>query len=57
MVVGYIARRHRHRRHAAQLRDCLAGQPFTPKSPRSVVEMVERIYIPRCAEKAHEISV
>jgi cation/acetate symporter len=30
---------------------------FTPKPPRSVVEMVERIRIPRGAGKAHEISV
>jgi cation/acetate symporter len=30
---------------------------FTPKPPRSVVEMVERIRIPRGAGKAHEISL
>jgi len=30
---------------------------FTPKPPRSVVEMVERIRIPRGAGKAHELSV
>jgi len=29
----------------------------TPKPPRRVVEMVERIRIPRGAGKAHEISV
>jgi len=30
---------------------------FTPKPPRGVVEMVERIRIPRGAGKSHEISV
>jgi cation/acetate symporter len=30
---------------------------FTPKPPRSVVEMVERIRFPRGAGKAHEISL
>jgi cation/acetate symporter len=30
---------------------------YTPKPPRSVVEMVERIRIPRGAGKAHEIPV